>query len=52
MIALSEWQQEQEAMLLMAAQGWVRSELGRYSLTPLAGRPWRAKLELQIGEEG
>ena len=51
-IALSEWRQEQEAMLLMAAHGWVRSELGRYSLTPLAGRPWQARLELQIGEEG
>src|SRR2546422_7413662 len=29
-IALSEWRQEQEAMLLMAEHGWVRSELGRY----------------------
>src|SRR5439155_1675100 len=51
-IALSEWRQKQEAMLLMAAHGWVRSELGRYSLTPLEGRPWRARLELQVGEEG
>ena len=51
-IALSEWRNEQEAMLLMSAHGWVRSEIGKYSLTPLAGRPWRARLELQIGEEG
>src|SRR2546422_10381896 len=51
-IALSEWRQEQEAMLLMAARGWVRSELGRYSLTPLAGRPWRARPEVPIGAGG
>jgi hypothetical protein len=51
-VALSEWRQEQEAMLLMGAHGWVRSEVGRYSLTPLGGCPWRAKLEIPIGEEG
>src|SRR5207245_11584528 len=51
-IALSEWRQEQEAMLLVAAHGWVRSEIGKYSLTPLAGRPWRARLALPSGEEG
>jgi hypothetical protein len=47
-IALSEWQEEQEAMLLMAAQSWVRTSIGRYQLEPFAGRPSCATLRLEV----
>src|SRR2546428_466202 len=40
-IALSEWQQEQEAMLLMAGHGLGPGEPGRRNPTPPAGLPWR-----------
>jgi hypothetical protein len=48
---LSEWREEQEAMLLMAAHGWVRTSVGRYTLTPVASEPRRASLGLTPSEE-
>jgi hypothetical protein len=47
-IALSEWQEEQEAMLLMAAHSWIQTSIGRYRLGSLASRPWCASLGLEI----
>jgi hypothetical protein len=50
-VALSEWREEQEAMLLMSAHGWVRTSVGRYTLTPVASEPRRASLGLTPSEE-
>ncbi len=47
-VALSEWREEQEAMLIMAARGWLRTSLGTYSLAPLTPQSSRARLELQV----
>ena len=45
-ISFSEWRDQQEAMLLMPAHGWVRSVIGTFSLKPAATRPWIAELRL------
>ena len=50
-IALSEWHEEQEGLLLMAAYGWVRTSLGKYTLKPAPSEPRRARLELALAEE-
>jgi len=50
-VALSEWRQEQEAMLLMAPLGSIRTSVGKYRLRPDGTAPCRAKLELEIGGE-
>ena len=50
-IALSEWREEQEGLLLMAAHGWVRTSIGKYTLKPMASEPRRARLELALTEE-
>jgi hypothetical protein len=49
-IAVSDSQGEQEALLLVAAHGWIRTSVGTYRLVPLEGRPRRARLELTSGE--
>ena len=46
LIALSECRDRQEAMLLMPAYAWIRSELGRFVLEPVVGRPWVGRLVL------
>lgn len=51
-ISVSDSQGEQEAMLLMAANGWVRTSVGTYRLVANGGEPCRARLELTTGEEG
>jgi hypothetical protein len=51
-IAVSDSQDEQEAMLLMAADGWVRTSVGTYRLVAKGGEPRRARLELTMGQEG
>ena len=51
-IALSEYQEEQEAMLLMVPHGWLRTSVGRYSLGPLVTQPWRARLQLEVSQRG
>jgi len=51
-IALSEARDDQEAMLLMAAAGSIRTSVGTYRLNRDAGAPWRAALELELRGEG
>jgi hypothetical protein len=46
LISFSECGSQQEAMLLVPAYGWIRSELGRFVLEPEATRPWMARLVL------
>lgn len=46
LISLSEWREQQEAMLLMPAHGWFRSRLGTFVLEPDAKAPWLATLRL------
>jgi hypothetical protein len=52
LISLSEWRDQQEAMLLMPAYGWLRSELGTFFLEPASSRPWTAQLRLEISPGG
>lgn len=49
MIALSEHDCRQEALLLMPAYSWVRGELGTFYAEPVANRPWFAELRLARG---
>jgi len=48
LIAFSESGAEQEAMLLMPADGWIRTSLGQFVLEPEVRRPWKARLRLQL----
>jgi hypothetical protein len=50
-IALSECADEQEALLLMAAHGWVRTSVGKYTLKPEGCEPPQARLQLTLAEE-
>jgi hypothetical protein len=50
LIALSEYRDQQEAMLLMPAYGWIQTELGRFVLEPPTGRPWVGRLVLACGK--
>jgi len=52
LISFSEWRDQQEAMLLMPAYAWLRSDLGTFFLEPLASRPWTAQLRLEIAPGG
>lgn len=49
LIALSECQNQQEAILPMPASGWTRSELGRFVLEPRTSCPWMGRLVLVTG---
>ena len=46
LIAMSEYREQQESMLLMPPHAWIRSGLGRFVAQPVTDRPWRAVLEL------
>ena len=46
LIAFSECRDQQEAMLLMAAHGWIQTQLGRFVLEPLTESPWIGRLVL------
>jgi len=46
LISFSECGDQQEAMLLMPAYGWVRGAIGTFCLEPLAARPWACELNL------
>jgi hypothetical protein len=46
LISFSECRDHQEAMLLMPAESWIETELGRFVLEPLTQRPWAARLIL------
>ncbi len=50
-IALSECGGEQETLLLMAAHGWVRTSIGKYTLKPEGCEPRRPRLRLTLAEE-
>ena len=47
LISFSECGAQQEAMLLMPAGSWLRTDLGRFALKPFASWPWSARLQLQ-----
>ncbi len=47
LISFSECDREQEAMLLMPLDSWLRSDLGRFVLRPFVSWPWSARLQLQ-----
>lgn len=44
LISFSEWQHQQELLMLLAPDGWVCTGLGRVVLSPDATRPWVRKL--------
>jgi hypothetical protein len=44
LISFSEYHDQQEAMLLMPADTWLRSSLGHLVLAPPVARPWAAGL--------
>lgn len=46
-VALSEYADEQEAMLLMPAYSWVRGELGTFYVVPCTKQFWSAALRLE-----
>lgn len=45
-LSLSQFNQKQEAILLMPADSWIRGALGWFVAEPLANLPWRAFLRL------
>lgn len=46
LISFSEWQDQQEAMLLMKPSSWLRSRVGKFVLVPDPSRAGMACLEL------
>jgi hypothetical protein len=46
LISFSECQNQQEAMLLMPAHAWLRSDVGRFVAQPFVSWPWSARLHL------
>lgn len=47
LISFSESDKEQEAMLLMPPDSWLRTDLGRFNLKPFVSWPWSARLQLE-----
>ena len=47
LISFSECRDEQEAMLLMPPNGWLRTDLGKFVLWPFVSWPWSARLHLE-----
>jgi hypothetical protein len=47
LISFSECDKEQEAMLLMPPDGWLRTDLGKFVLRPFISWPWSARLQLE-----
>ena len=45
LLSLSQFHEQQEAMLLVPIHGWIRSCLGRFAAEPWPDCPWRASLE-------
>jgi hypothetical protein len=50
LLSFSECAQQQEAMLLMPAYGWVVGQFGRFVLEPSEQRPWTARLVFNGGD--
>jgi hypothetical protein len=48
LISFSEEHDQQEAMLLMRLDGWIRSDLGVYRLRPFENWFWSARLQLAV----
>lgn len=46
LISFSESRGQQEVMLLMPADAWLRSDLGTYVVRPFVSWPWSARLQL------
>jgi len=46
LISFSECRDQQEAMLLMPLDSWLRTALGRFVLRPFISWPWSARLQL------
>jgi len=51
MVGLSEWEEEQETLLLMGVHGWLRTSVGRYTLKPPDSSDSRARLGLSLTQE-
>lgn len=47
LISFSECRGQQEAMLLMPTDSWLRTDLGTLVLQPFASWPWSARLQLE-----
>ncbi|MHB8500897.1 MAG: hypothetical protein ACYDHE_08135 [Candidatus Acidiferrales bacterium] len=47
LISFSECRDKQEAMLLMPAGSWLRTDLGKFLLKPFISWPWSARLQLE-----
>jgi hypothetical protein len=47
LISFSECRDEQEAMLLMPLDSWLRTDLGKFALQPFVSWPWSARLHLE-----
>ena len=45
LLSLSQFREQQEAMLLVPIHGWIRSRLGRFAAEPSPDCLWRASLE-------
>jgi hypothetical protein len=46
LISFSECHDQQEAMLLMPAESWLRTDLGTFKLRPFVAWPWSARLQM------
>lgn len=46
-ISFSECRDQQEAMLLMPREGWLRTDLGKFVLRPFVTWPWSARLRFE-----
>ena len=49
LISFSEFNSEQEALLLIPDYGFVRTDLGTFFLEPLVRQPWTARLRIETG---
>jgi hypothetical protein len=47
LISFSESRRQQEAMLLMPRDSWLRTDFGRFALRPFVSWPWSARLQLE-----
>ena len=47
LISFSECRNQQEAMLLMPTDSWLRTDVGRFVVRPFVSWPWSARLQLE-----
>ena len=47
LISFSECRDKQEVMLLMPADSWLRTDLGKFILKPFTSWPWSGRLQLE-----